>query len=232
MLLYIIRHGHPDYETDSLTEVGKIQAGLVGKRMAEEKIDRIFSSPLGRAMQTAEPACEMLGLSKNIEEWAREIGDERLSTFPDGKLKPIGAMQNTVFLENGGFNLDYNDTFLCPPISESDMQTAVKYIEENGNAFLEKLGYKKQDGVYRIIKPNEEKVALFCHAAFLKTWLSILLHVPLHMMWASFEHSAFTAVTVIEFKNNENGITAPRCIRLSDVSHLPKELIGILHTEF
>ena len=45
MLLYIIRHGHPDYETDSLTEVGKIQAGLVGKRMAEEKIDRIFSSP-------------------------------------------------------------------------------------------------------------------------------------------------------------------------------------------
>ena len=59
MLLYIIRHGEPDYTTDTLTERGRLQAEAVGKRMAASKIDRIFSSPMGRAIQTAEPACRL-----------------------------------------------------------------------------------------------------------------------------------------------------------------------------
>lgn len=62
MLLYIVRHGDPDYVTDTLTERGKLQAEAVGKRIAASKIDRIFSSPMGRARQTAEPACRILGL--------------------------------------------------------------------------------------------------------------------------------------------------------------------------
>ncbi len=232
MLLYIIRHGHPDYSTDTLTNIGKIQAEAVGKRMFEEKIDKIFSSPMGRAIETAEPACRLLGIDKSIEDWAHEIGDERLTTYPDGELKPIGILQNTHFLKNGNNSFSYDNTFKCTPISQSNMKTAVEYIEENGYKFLEKLGYKHENGIYRILKENDQKVALFCHAAFLKTWLSVLLHVPLHIMWSSFEHSPFTAVTVIEFKNNPDGFTAPRCIKISDVSHLPNELVGILHTQF
>ena len=61
LLLYIVRHGDPDYATDSLTERGILQAEAVGKRIAASKIDRIFSSPMGRAKQTAEPACRLLG---------------------------------------------------------------------------------------------------------------------------------------------------------------------------
>lgn len=53
MLLYIIRHGEPDYTTDTLTERGWTQAEAVGKRIYDAKIDRIFSSPMGRAKQTA-----------------------------------------------------------------------------------------------------------------------------------------------------------------------------------
>ena len=37
MLLYIIRHGEPDYATDSLTERGILQAEAVGKRIAAAK---------------------------------------------------------------------------------------------------------------------------------------------------------------------------------------------------
>ncbi len=74
MLLYIIRHGEPDYTTDTLTERRILQAEAVGKRIADSKIDMIFSSPMGRARQTAEPACRNLGLDCNIEEWTHEIG--------------------------------------------------------------------------------------------------------------------------------------------------------------
>jgi len=166
MLLYIVRHGDPIYETDSLTERGKLQAEAVGKRIFDSKIDRIFSSPMGRAMETAAPACRLLGLEKNIEHWTHEIQDERLTPFPDGKLKSITMLQNTYFRENGNIDLPYNKAYECTGINESNMKTAVSFIEDNGNKFLERLGYREENGIYRIIKPNEEKVALFCHAAF------------------------------------------------------------------
>ena len=219
MLLYIVRHGDPIYETDSLTERGKLQAKAVGKRMFDIGIDRIFSSPMGRAMETADPACQLLGLEKNIEDWAREIQDERLTPFPDGKMKSITLVQNTYYLENGNINLPYERSFECAGINQSRMKSAVKFIEENGKVFLEKLGYREENGVWRILRNNEEKVALFCHAAFARAWLSTLLHIPLHIMWASFEYT-HTGVTVVEFKNNDNGFTAPRCLCYSDMSHL------------
>ena len=219
MLLYIVRHGDPIYVTDTLTELGRRQAEAVGKRIFDSKVDRIFSSPMGRAKETADPACRLLGLEKSIEDWTHEIEDERLTPFPDGKMKSISVLQNTCFRENGNISLPFERSYECQGISESRMKEAVGYIERNGKDFLERLGYREENGVYRILKPNEEKVALFCHAAFARAWISVLLHIPLHIMWSSFDYT-HTGVTVIEFKNNENGITAPRCLCYSDVSHL------------
>lgn len=219
MLLYIVRHGDPNYELDCLTERGWLQAEAVGKRMVDAKINKIFSSPMGRAKETADPACRMLGLEKHIEEWTHEIGDERLTPFPDGKMKSISLVQNTYYRDNGNIDLPYDRTYECDGISQSDMKTAMQYIEENGKKFLEKLGYREENGIYRILNNNEERVALFCHAAFARAWLSVLLHIPLHIMWADFQYT-HTGVTVLEFRNNENGITAPSCLCYSDVSHL------------
>lgn len=87
MLLYIIRHGDPDYASDSLTERGKLQAEAVGKRLFDSGINQIYSSPMGRARQTAAPACRLLNLDCKIENWSREVGNERLTPFPDGKMK-------------------------------------------------------------------------------------------------------------------------------------------------
>ena len=219
MILYIVRHGDPIYETDSLTERGRLQAEAVGKRMLAAGIDRIFSSPMGRAKETADPACRLLGLEKQIEPWAHEIEDERLTPFPDGVMKSITVVQNTYYLENGNIDLPYERSYECPGINQSQMKKAVDYIEANGKDFLERLGYKEEGGVYRILRRNEEKVALFCHAAFARAWLSVLLHIPIHIMWSSFEYT-HTGVTIVEFKNNENGTTAPRCLCYSDMSHL------------
>ena len=226
MLLYIIRHGDPIYSTDSLTERGKLQAEAVGKRMYQTGIDRIFSSPMGRAKETADPACRLLGLEKHIEDWTHEIEDERLTPFPDGKMKSITDVQNTYYRENGNIDLHYDQAYDCPGINQTQMKDAVRYIEENGKVFLEKLGYKEENGIYRILKKNDEKVALFCHSAFARAWLSVLLHIPIHMMWASFVYT-HTGVTVIEFKNNENGVTAPQCLCYSDISHLYAENLDL-----
>jgi len=228
MLLYIVRHGDPIYETDSLTERGMAQAQAVAKRMAASGINKVYSSPMGRARMTAEPTCRLLGLECNIEDWAHEIMDERLTPFPDGKLKSVTVVQNTYYRENGNVDLPYERSHECQGFNTSGMRAAADRIERDGNDFLERLGYKKEGGVYRIIRPNEDRVALFCHAAMGRAWISSLLHIPLHIMWASFAYT-HTGVTVIEFANNENGVTAPRCRCFSDTSHLFAAGLDLIH---
>jgi len=228
MLLYIVRHGEPDYVTDTLTENGIIQAEAVGKRIAASGINVIYSSPMGRARQTAAPACRLLGLPCNIEEWAHEVEDERLTPYPDGKLKSISVIQNTVYRENGNILLPYERAYECTAIDQTQMKTKVAEIERNGNAFLERLGYKEENGVYRILRPNEDKVALFCHTVFARSWLSTLLHIPIHIMWSGFVHN-FTGVTVVEFKNNPDGYTAPRLLCYSDMSHFYGEGLSMTY---
>jgi len=228
MLLYIIRHGDPDYKHDCLTDLGKIQADAVAKRMKASKINKIFSSPLGRAVETAEPTCKLLGIPYEIEEWTHEVHGERMTTYPDGERKSVTLLQNTLLRENGEIDIPFDKTFESKALRETEMHKAFEYIKESGKNFLERMGYKEENGIYNILYPNEDRVALFCHAVFTRVWLSELLHIPLHLMWSSFAPT-HTGVTVIEFKNNENGITAPKCLCFSDMSHLYAENAGMVH---
>lgn len=217
MFLYIVRHGDPDYTTDSLTERGILQAEAVAKRLADAGIDRIFTSSMGRAKQTAEPLCRLLGKQYQVEEWIREIS-VRTET-PDGVPKSVGLVQNSFYRENGMWDLSCSHALECSVFQNSDMAGTFEYIRQNGRDFLERLGYKEENGNYRILWPNEEKVALFCHGNSSRVWLSELLKVPLHTMIASFGYN-HTGVTVLYFKNYENGITAPRCLCYADHSHI------------
>ena len=222
MLLYLIRHGDPDYKTDTLTEKGLLQAEAVGKRMAAAGIDRIFTSPMGRARQTAEPACRLLGKEYTVEPWAHEVEDERLTTYPDGILKTCSDLPNTVFRKDGNVSLPFEKTLECTGINEANMPPAIETIREGGREFLERLGYREENGVYRILRPNEEKVALFCHVVFATVWLSELLHLPLHLLWGG-TRITHTGVTILDFKNYEDGFTAPRMLCMSDMTHLYME---------
>ncbi len=219
MLLYIVRHGDPIYETDTLTPRGRLQAEAVGKRIAASGINRIYSSPMGRARETAAPACRILGLECNIENWAHEIGEELFTDFPDGVRKSITMVQNTYYRENGNIDRSYDDAFSCQGIDRSGMRSAVEFIGTQGDRFLSRLGYVREKENYRITSPNADKIALFCHAAMARAWMSYLFHIPLNVLWASFDYT-HTGVTVIEFANNENGLTAPKCLCFSDTSHL------------
>ena len=91
---------------------------------------------------TAEPAAELLGLEPEIEEWTREIEAEIKTPYPDGVMKSISRLPSHVFRDDGGIDLGYERAFESNGISESQMQRAIPYVEENGNRFLERLGYK------------------------------------------------------------------------------------------
>ena len=72
MKIMIIRHGDPDYETDSLTEKGIREAEALHDFLKDKKYDAAYCSPLGRAQQTARIA---LGKDAKITtlDWLREF---------------------------------------------------------------------------------------------------------------------------------------------------------------
>ena len=73
MKLFFIRHGDPDYKTDTLTEKGVREAGLLAKRMTGTHVDYCYASPLGRAQLTAAPCLEAMNMEATTYEWLREF---------------------------------------------------------------------------------------------------------------------------------------------------------------
>ena len=73
MRIIFVRHGEPDYANDCLTETGKKQAEAAAKRLVCEGISEIYSSPMGRAYQTAECTAKALGLPITVLDYMHEI---------------------------------------------------------------------------------------------------------------------------------------------------------------
>lgn len=229
MLLYVLRHGEPDYETDTLTEMGKLQADALAKRLVASGIDKVYSSPLGRAKETAKPTCDLLGLTYEIEDWASE--DEARRDFggilPNGRKGWCYAQQNTILKNDKTINLQ-DKWYEADCFSMIDGKSGYERIIEGSDRFLKKLGYEREGCIYRIVRPSEERVAIFCHEGFGLTWMSHLLQIPPHIFWASFEVT-FSSMSVFEFKNNKDGYTAPKCLCFSDTSHIFKYDLPLEH---
>ncbi|MCL2819240.1 MAG: histidine phosphatase family protein [Oscillospiraceae bacterium] len=226
MLLYIIRHGEPDYSTDSLTKNGKEQARALANRLCSHGLDEVYSSPLGRAVETAEPTCRRLGLECIIEEWMNEdkVWDEFTSVDENSERDWAFGCQNTRLIENGFLHGKWYEN----PVFSTCKSPLECYrrLSAGSDDLTERLGYKRDGHIYRIISPNEKRIAAFCHHGVSTIWLSYLLNIPPQIFWAGFDIH-HTAVTILNFRNNPDGLTSPQCMCLADMSHIYKENIPV-----
>ena len=240
MLLYLIRHGDPIYDPDSLTELGHKQANALVPRLAPLGFDKIFVSPMIRAQQTAEPTCRELGITPEIKQFLSE-GDlfKKMSMpLPDDydptKIRNRWAFhqQLTNFKTKESYFMTDNWHTL-PAWSECEtMKPAYDEFVSEADKFLAELGYVREDDHYKIENPKYERVAIFCHQGVGLTFISHLLRLPPHIIWGSFDIT-HSGISVLEFKNYPNGITLPLCLCMSDTSHLfagdlPMKYQGVL----
>ena len=222
MLLYIIRHGIPDYATDTLTPEGKKQAEAVAKRLCLHGIDEVYTSPLGRARETAEPTCRALGLSASVEPFMSEDTAWRhfCARYPDGGERWAFWQRDSI--------LGSDDSYRAPDgigrglyTDDRKAEEGMRILREGSDAFLEKLGYQKTGvgNAYRILRNNPHRVAAFCHQGFGLHWLAYLLHLPVHIFTATFDIS-HTGISILRFGEDAPGIAYPQCLCLSDLSHI------------
>ena len=206
MRLYIIRHAEPDYPRDALTEQGHAQAQALACRLGEMRIDRVYSSPMNRALETARYSAERLGLEVRIELWARELEDWWIPDAAVGEL-PVWQVDAGILRALPGSGQE------IWPLD------ALAQLRSSADDFLARHGYFRDGTKYRIANAPSQGVAVFCHAGFALTWLADLLAIPLPLLWSGFSLAPCSVTTVV-FEELAGGGAAPRCIGLGDVAHL------------
>ena len=228
MLLYLVRHGDPDYQNDSLTPLGKRQAEAVAHRLSVNGLDRIYSSPLGRAKETARPTAEMLRLPIEVEEWCSESLAWRdfAGDLPGGGHSWVFAQQNTVVKTEETMKLGADRWYEADCFSMIDGKKGYDRIIAASDEFLARQGYVREGAKYRIERPNDDRVAIFAHQGFGMIWISALLQIPPQFFFSSFDIT-HTGITIFHFANNKDGYTQPRCLCLSDTSFLYEDRLPL-----
>ena len=228
MILFIIRHGDPIYETDSLTKKGLMQAEALPRRLAMHGIDEIYSSPMGRARLTAKPTAELLNLNIHIEEWMSEsLAWDDLSIIDENGDKTWFFSKHNEILAND--DPTRPDWYNHPAAKICDKaKIGYERIQAASDEFLKRLGYERHGRVYNILDANHKRIAVFCHGGLGLTWLSHLLSMPPLIFWSGFDIS-HSGITIIEFANHNTGITSPLCLAFSDLSHIYESGLPLEH---
>lgn len=226
MILYFIRHGHPIYEPDSLTETGIKQAEALKKRFLLYGLDEIYSSTSIRAQMTAEPTCKALNLEKKLLDWAHEhYAFEEFSTVIDGvkdwiwrheEPKRVLLSPEIRALDDKWYEHEY---FKDYPLLKSGLER----VNANSDAFLESLGFKhdRENYCFRKIKTNNKRIAFFAHEGLGKLFMSNVLDIPYPILSTRYEFG-HSSVSVIYFDESKE-IVYPKILQWSNDSHLFKE---------
>jgi broad specificity phosphatase PhoE len=220
MRLYIIRHADPDYPNNTITAAGHLEAKALSKRLATYNLDRIYTSPLQRAIDTMRYTTELTGKPYEVEEWTAELHHLKLEGEPYGRLAHWDLPGEVIRSQEP---LPTHETWKdLPYYAGTQSPETFEFIKSHSDEFLKRQGYERVGGKYRILKGNQDKVAIFCHGGFGLTWLAHLLELPLSLVWSGFWLPP-SSVTTILFDQRSEEWAVPRCIGCADVSHLYAE---------
>lgn len=223
MIVYFIRHGRPDYETDTLLPSGRRQAQRVAERMVISGVDVIYSSSQGRAMETAEPLAKALGMEIIPCDWARELNTESKTLVHFGVPRALSAMPMSILHREEYEHLSVDESFdRVECFTDSEFRWRYHFITEGMDAMLAEYGYvRRPDGLYDAVAPNDKHIAVFCHGGMSRVVVSHLLHIPYQYVAANLAEN-FTGVTAFDFsvKATPDEPTLPYLLSYGDVGHL------------
>ena len=216
MRLYIIRHADPDYPNKTITEAGHLEARALATRLESENLDRIYVSPLGRALHTMQYTADLLGLEYTVQDWVREIGGFGVDDSFGGQISAWNVPGEIIHRRP----LPTHDTWhQRTPFDDPKFESTYNKLRRDSDEFLAGRGYRRNGGAYHVTNGNRERFAVFCHAGFGLTWLAHLLDLPVPLVWSGF-FLAPSSVTTVLFEERSNGVAVPRCLAVGDTSHL------------
>ena len=217
MKIYFVRHGHPDYSTNTLTPLGHAQAKKAALRLKDSGIEQVFSSTMGRAWQTAEYTAKQLGLEVIPCEFMRELSwgpldDEPL--FEDGHPWKVTAR----YIAEG-------KTLCDPDWRSSEPFCKNKFLDTTSNlingldTLLEGFGYKREGEYYRVREGNDRTYILVSHGGSGSAAIAHIFGIPFPYV-CGVVHPDFTSITIASFSTEVGALATPRLELLNDARHI------------
>ena len=235
MRLIFIRHADPDYENDTITKKGMLEAKCLADYIEKLGIDEAYESPLKRAQKTAEYSLKKLGIKATTCDWLMEFPAEfdpnisssaneayrtELKKNPDGTYRKRIVWDVLPSYYSHHPELFDRDGWKCSEIVRCS--NTIEVYEKAKHGFLELLnehGYIKDGDIFKAEHNNDKTVAFFCHLGITSVLLSILWNIspfiPLQYMAI-----APTSVTELITEEREKGFAIFRAIRIGDLTHL------------
>lgn len=222
MRIHIIRHGEPNYEKDCLTSLGKRQAQAITSLPWIVATERIVSSPLGRARETAEPIAYAIGKKTEILPWLREMDDvvvwderrpdlavwnlscEQLQRVEDGEW-----IHNKLFVDT---KLQNRWNELCVGVDELFAEYSIRRHEKGW--------------IYEGVIEDDIELVISCHLGIGLTLLAYLLGISPITLWRTVYLAPSSVTTLLVERQGDYHVNL-RLLQLGDVSHLVHNGISV-----
>lgn len=219
MRIIVVRHGEPDYAKDCLTELGHLHAKAAAERLANENIETIYTSPMGRARQTAQATMDRVGIKDNIVlDFMHEV---KWGSNNEETLLYDGHPWNLVDqMAREGYDLTRIDWQKHPYFSQNTVTTQVEMIGRETDRWLSELGYVREGLYYRCMREEEKQstVALFCHGGSSTALFARMFNLPFTYLCATI-HMPFASITTVRFDSRPGSLSVPVMEIVSDSRH-------------
>ena len=234
MRLIFVRHGEPDYQNDRLTDNGKDQARCTATRLEKEDIKAIYSSPMGRAKETASYTAQNHGLDIQVLDFMHEIdwGDRDANVTEEAKIPYDGHPWTLAYRylsdeAKGSDHLYWADHHF---FKDNRCFDYYEKISEDFDKFLEGYGLIRTGNLYECLKENDDTIALFAHGGSGAVMFSHILNLPFPFVLTSMPYGV-CSVSIIDFSAKNGEIVIPRLELFNDMEHIETFLAEKLHFE-
>ena len=217
MKIYIVRHGDPDYKNDCLTELGHLQAEAVALRLKDEHFDKVYSSPFGRARETAGYIVKYHdGMDVELLQFMKEITWGPKGGVPTVGYNPWDVVGKRVAEGDKINNVDWTEN---GPLSDNLVCDIINGIADASDKWLEELGYTREGDYYRVCDVKYNDILIACHGGSSFGLISRLVNLPFSFMCGAF-HLSMTGIIVIELSNEKGRLCSPVIKLFNDAQHI------------
>jgi broad specificity phosphatase PhoE len=216
MHLYVIRHADPDYANDTLTTQGFGEARALAARMAAVGLTHLYSSPLPRAVLTAQAVARLSAVPIVQEDWLVEPA--YLTVVQNGESYKIWDTFGED-VRSGGTPPTQETWNRVPPFDSPEVSEMWRGFRLHADELLARHGYAREGGRYRVRQGNRDRIAIVAHNGTFLLFLAHLLELPVSLAWSGF-FAWPASVTVFFFEEHSDTWAVPRALHVADVSHL------------
>ncbi len=223
MRMIFVRHGEPDYERDCLTETGKKQAEAAANRLEREGIAVIYSSPMGRAAETAAFTAKRLNLPVRTLPFMHEISWGGPGVPAEGHPWTVSDWM----ICRDDFDFFREDWRKHPSFRENVALQYLDRINARTDDLLLKHGYRHEGTRFFCETERQETIAVFSHGGSGACMLAHLLALPFPYVCTVLPYE-FTSVSILEFPVRPDDFVHPRIELFNDTAHILNISAGLV----